>query len=188
MFKRLLLAGVLSAALASAQGRGGGGGGDEMGGVGGGGMGGGGGRDMGAGRMGMGGCMARKPTKAEQFADKLKLNKEQREEVATIMMAALERSGSIRTDLDDRRAKLAGALIDGKPAEELNKLTTDYAAVAAQMTKVQADAFAKIYALLRPNQQGKADQAFELMAGMFSGPAARPRGPGGMGRGRGAGR
>jgi len=195
MFKRLLFAGVLAAALASAQ-RGGGGGGDEMGGMGGGGMGGGGGRGGGEGMGGMGmggGAMARKPTKAEQFADKLKLNKEQREEVATIMMAALERSGSIRTDLDDRRAKIAGALIDGKPAEELNKLNADYAAVAAQMTKVEADAFAKIYALLKPNQQAKAEQAFELMDGIFTGPAARPRGAGGMGRGmggagRGAGR
>ena len=93
--------------------------------------------------------------------------------------------------MDDRRAKIAGALIDGKPADEVNKLTADYATVAAQMTKVEADAFAKIYALLKPNQQAKADQAFELMAGMFSG-GPRPRGPGGMGggagRGRGAGR
>jgi len=155
-----------------------------------GGMGGGGGRGEG---MGMGsGVNVRKPTRAEQFADKLKLTKEQREEVATIFSAALERSGSIRADLDDRRAKIAGGFIDARPTEDVNKLTADYAAVAAQMTKLEADTFAKVYAMLKPNQQAKADQAFELMAGMFSG-GARPRGPGGMGggagpRGRGAGR
>jgi len=160
------------------------------------GMGGGGGMGRGEGMNsagGMGsGVAPRKPTKAEQFADKLKLTKEQREEVATIFSAALERSGSIRADLDDRRAKIAGALIDARPAEDINKVTADYAAVAAQMTKLEADTFAKVYAMLKPNQQAKADQAFELMAGMFSG-GARPRGPGGMGggagpRGRGAGR
>ena len=189
MFRRLLLMGSLAVALATAQGRGGGGGmggggGDEMGGGGGGGMGGGGGG---------GGVMARKPTKAEQFADKLKLTKEQREEAATILSAARERSGSIRADLDDKRAKIAGAMIDGKTGDELNKLTAEYAAAAAQMTKVEADAFAKIYAGLKPNQQSKADQAFELMDGMFSGPTGRPRGAGGgmgggTGRGRGADR
>jgi Spy/CpxP family protein refolding chaperone len=160
-------------------------GGDEMGGMGGrGGMGG--GMEMGS------GVMARKPTKAEQFADKLKLTKEQRDETATIFAAALERSVSVRADLDERRAKIAGALIDAKPAEEVNKLAADYAAVAAQMTKIQAEAFAKVYATLKPNQQAKAGQAFELMAGMFSSPGSRPRGPGGMGggagRSRGAGR
>ena len=190
MFRRLLITGFLATSLVLAQGRGGGGGG---------GMGGGGGDDnMGGAGGGMGGgmgsgVMARKPTKAEQFADKLKLNKEQREEAVTVLAAARERSGSIRADMDERRAKIAGAMIDGKTGDELNKLVADYAAVAAQMTKVEADAFAKIYAGLKPNQQSKADQAFELMEGMFSGPTGRPRGAGGgmgggTGRGRGAGR
>ena len=42
------------------------------------------------------------------------------------------------------------------------------------MTNIEAEAFGKIYALLKPNQQSKAPQAFELMAGMFAGaPAGR---------------
>lgn len=181
MFRRLLLAGVLAIGAASAQR--GGGGGDETGGMGGGGM------DRGGGMGGGGGgVMARKPTKPEQFADKLKLNKEQREETATILAAARERSGAVRAELDDRRAKIAGAFIDGKSPEEVSKITADYAAVVAQMTKIEADAFARIYALLKPNQQSKAEQAFEIMAGMFSGAATRPRGAGGMGGGMGRGR
>ncbi len=182
MFGRLVSMGVLAVVLASAQrGGGGGGGGDEMGGMGGGGGRAGGG-DMGATMS----AMTRKPTKAEQMADKLKLSKEQREEAVTILSAALERSGSVRAEMDDRRAKIAGALIDGKTGDELSKLTADYAEVAAKMTKVEADAFAKIYALLKPNQQGKADQAFELMAGIFSGSGGGGRGAGG-GQGRGMG-
>ena len=136
MFRRLLLAGVLAHRRRPAQR--GGGGGDETGGMGGGGM------DRGGGMGGGGGgVMARKPTKPEQFADKLKLNKEQREETATILAAARERSGAVRAELDDRRAKIAGAFIDGKSPEEVSKITADYAAVAAQMTKIEADAFAK---------------------------------------------
>ena len=74
----------------------------------------------------------------------------------------------MRAELDKHARRLAGAMIDGKTGEDLNKLTADYAAAAAQMTKIEADAFAKIYAMLKPNQQAKAEQAFELMAGMFS--------------------
>jgi hypothetical protein len=49
------------------------------------------------------------------------------------------------------------------------------------MTGIEAEAFGKVYALLKPNQQSKAPQAFELMAGMFAGGGMG----GGMGRGRG---
>jgi len=194
MFKRSVLAGVLASALALAQ-RGGGGGGGGMGGdeMGGGGGGGGRGGDMGA--MG-GGAMPRRVSKAEQFVDKLKLNKEQKEDAEKILSAAMERAVAIRRDMADRRAKIAGAMIDAKSDEEIGKLKADYATLAEQFAKVQADAFGKIWATLKPNQQSKGDQAYELLAGLFTAPAGRgrggPGGPGGMGggmgRGRGAGR
>jgi hypothetical protein len=64
----------------------------------------------------------------------------------------------------------------------------DYSALAAQMDGVEAEAFGKIYAMLKPNQQSKAEVGFELMAGMFES-AGRGQGAGaGMGRGRGEGR
>jgi hypothetical protein len=188
MLKRVVLAGTLVAAMAFAQRGGGGMGGgmgDEMGG-----MGGGRGGDMG----GMGGAMPRRATKAEQFVDKLKLNKEQKEEAEKILAAAMERAIAVRNDLADRRAKLAGAMIDGKPDEEIAKLRADFATVAEQYTKIEADAFGKIWATLKPNQTNKGDQAFELLAGIFNAPAGgRGRGmgapgSGGMNRGRGAGR
>jgi uncharacterized membrane protein len=174
MFGRLVLTALLAVGFAAAQ--------DDMGGGGGGrGGGGGGGRggDMGA---SMGGAPVRKPNKVEQIADKLKLNKDQKETFGKILSAAAERAMTIRQQMDKARADLAGALIDAKPAEDVNKLTAAYAAVAAQMTKVEADAFAKIYASLEPKQQSKAEQAFELMAGVFMAPATG-RGGGGMGRG-----
>jgi hypothetical protein len=180
MMKRWFLAGMLVAGLASAQ--------EEMGGGGGGRGGGGGGGDMGG-----GGMRPRTPSKAELFVDKLKLNREQQEEAQKILSAALERLGSARMDMEARRAKIAGALIDGKSADEVKKVTADFADASAMMMKIQADAFGKIWATLKPNQQSKGDQAFELLTGMFAAAGARggrggPGGPGGAGRGRGAGR
>jgi len=179
MNRRLWLIGILAVGIVSAQ-RGGGGGGDEGGAPGGAG----GGMEAGGGMTGMG---MRKASKAEQFVDKLKLNKEQRDEATNILSAARESSAQIRTDLNDRRIKLANGFMAAKSPEEMNALTAEYATVAAEMTKLEANTFAKIYALLKPNQQGKADQAFELLDGLMNASAGRPRGAGGMGGGGGRG-
>ena len=175
MFRRLLLAGALAAALAAGQGRGGGGGG-EMGGEGG--MG---GESMGGGRGrtsiggmdspgGMGGGRYQKPTKFEQFCDRLKLSKEQKEEAQKAFAAALEQSGQLRQSMGTARADMATAILQGKSGDDLKKLQDNYATLSAQMTGIEAQAFAKVYATLKPNQQGKAPQAFELLEGLFDPP------------------
>jgi len=182
MFGKLLLTGIISLGCALAQmdaGPGAGGGRNSVGNMGGGDMGG-----------GPGGGMPRRANKVEQIADKLKLNKEQKEDFAKILSAARERAMTVRTEMDKARADLAGAYIDGNP-DNIAKLTANYATVAAKMTAVEAEAFGKIYAELKPNQQGKAEQAFEMMAGIFTAPAAgggMNRGMGGMGSGGGSGR
>jgi len=177
MWKRLLAAGALAAGLMSGQ--------DDMGGMGGRGGGGGGrGGDMGGG----GGMMPRPQSKADQFVDKLKLNREQQEQTQKILSAALERLGAVRMDLDARRAKIAGAFIDGKSADEVKALTAEYAGASAQLMQIEADAFAQVCALLKPNQQSKADQAFEILTSLFAQAGGGRGGRGGMGRGRGAGR
>jgi hypothetical protein len=168
MWMKVALAGVLASVMAFAQGRGGGGMGEEMGG----------GRDTdrAGGMSEMGGMMPRRASKAELFADKLKLSREQREEAQRIVSAAMERAVAVRVEMDDRRAKIAGAIIDGRTAEEIRKLTADFAASSAQLARIEADTFGKIWASLKPNQQQKAEQAFELLAGMFTPPAGRGRG------------
>ena len=173
--KRLVLAGIFVAGLVAAQ--------DDISGGGmGGGRGGGRGGDSG---MGGGAPMVRRATKAEQFVDKLKLNREQQEEAQKILSAAMERMGAIRMEMDNRRLKIAEAIINGKPAEEVTRLTAEFGDTSSQFTRLEADTFGKIWATLKPNQQSQAEQAFDLLAGIFA-DASRPRG--GMGRGRGAGR
>jgi hypothetical protein len=160
MLVRVLAIGLLAVAIAPAQ-RGGGG---ERGG------------DMGA-------SMPRMPrqTKADQIADKLKLSKEQKEEFGQILSAGSEEAAPLRGQLGNARVQLAQALIEAKGEQDVKRAQDSVANVSAQLTAVEAKAFSKVYALLKPNQQSKAPQAFELMAGIFSQGGGRGSG-GGMGR------
>ncbi len=166
MLLRFFLTAVLAAGFASAQ-RGGGGGGEE-------GMGGGGG-------MGGGMPQMRRQSRQDMLFDKLKLNKEQKEQAAQILSAAMEKAAPTRDSLSKGRIVIANAITGKASEDELKKMLGEYATVSATMTGIEADVFAKLYALLKPNQQSKAPQAFELLSGMFDGGGMQ----GGGGRGRG---
>ena len=178
MLVRLTLAALLATGLAVAQP----GGGGQMGeGMGGGSRGGGGSEGMGRGDISPGGAIQRRQSKLDLFADKLKLKSDQKSQVETIFSSANEKAAPVRDQLNKGRQVIAQALLSKASDDDIKKLLADYATVSAQMTGIEADAFAKVYALLKPNQQAKAAQAFELMAGMFY-----PMGGGGrMGGGRG---
>jgi hypothetical protein len=140
MLVRLFLTAVLAAGLASAQ-RGGGGGGGDMGGEGGG-M----GRGDGMSAGGMGGGMPggmRRQTKEELLLDKLKLNKDQKEEAMKILSAAREKAAPVRDQLTKGRQVIVSAMLE-KREEDVKKLMGDYAVVSAQMTGIEAEAFGKI--------------------------------------------
>jgi Spy/CpxP family protein refolding chaperone len=179
MLVRLFLTAVVATGVACAQI----GGGDE-GGMGG--MGGGGGRGgRGGGGSDMGGTMSqpRRLTRVEQLFEKLRLNKEQKEQAVTILSAASEKAAPVREQLNKGRIVMANNITSKGSDEDLKNFMNEYTKVNVVMTSIEAEAFGKLYAILKPNQQAKAPQAFELMAGMFSGGM-----PGGGGRGRGEGR
>jgi hypothetical protein len=163
MVGRIILAVTLAATLASAQG-----------GRGGGGMG---GNNMGT-TMPQTTRMQRQ-SPFEQFCEKLKLNKEQTSDAQNILAAAAQQAGPVREQLDKNRADIAGAMIEGKSQDEIKKLVDAHSGLQAQLDGIEADAFGKLFATLKPNQQSKAGQAFEFMAAMFD----RPGGGGGGRRG-----
>jgi LTXXQ motif family protein len=170
MLLRFFLTAVLAAGFASAQGGrggGGGGGGEE-------GMGGGGG-------MGGGMPQMRRQSRQDMLFDKLKLNKEQKEEAAKILSDAMEKAAPTRDLLTKGRIVIANNITGKGSEEDLKKMWGEFTSVNATMTGIEAAAFGKLYALLKPNQQAKAPQAFELLAGMFAGGGMQ----GGGGRGRG---
>ena len=167
MFVRFLFTLAMAANFASAQG---GHGGSE------GGMG-------GEGATGGGMPRGQRQSKQDLLFEKLKLSKEQKEQAQQILSTTMEKAATVRDQLAKGRHVIAGALIDKRSDDDIKKLFNDYTTVSAQMTSFEAEAFGKIYAILKPNQQSKASQAFELMAGMFAG-----GGRGGEGQGRGEGR
>ena len=154
MRSRLLLMAMLATTLVFAQDEGAGGGGGGRGGGGGGGMGGGG--------------MPRiqKLSKLEMFVDKLKLNKEQIEELLKTLEAGREEAAQLLRPIDEGRAAIVNAMLNSR-TDAVKKGVDDYAALRSKMVAIEAKTFAKVYATLKPNQQSKAAQAFEFLAGMF---------------------
>ncbi|HUB82276.1 MAG TPA: hypothetical protein VMB03_25945 [Bryobacteraceae bacterium] len=152
------------AGLVAAQGRGSrsGGGDDSVGGA-----------NIGAARA------APKESKAEQVADRLKLNGSQKSEFNSILDETQQGAGSIVQQVLKCRQDLANALINGKSGADLAPLNQALADAEFQMTGVEVKAFQKIVALLKPNQMSRVPEAFELMAGIFLQPG---RGRGGQGR------
>jgi hypothetical protein len=172
MFAKVLLTGLAAAALAAAQGGYGGGGGGGRGG----GMGTGdnpGGPSVGSARP------APKESKAEQIADRLKLNSSQKTEYNSILDETQKGAGSVVQQVVKCRQDLANALIGGKSDADIAPLNQALADAEFQMTGVEVKAFQRIVALLKPNQMSKVPEAFELMAGIF---LQQGRGRGGWGR------
>ena len=145
MFLKILSSGLLAAAIALAQGGGGGSWGHRS-------------EDP------SGGMLWQGQGQFDQFAEKLKLNKEQRAGAETILDAAREQMGATQQKLLEARRNLAAALIGGQSGDAVDKLTKTYTSLSAQTKAVEAKAFGKICALLKPNQQSKAVQNFGLLA------------------------
>jgi Spy/CpxP family protein refolding chaperone len=165
MSGKVILAILLTAGLVAAQ-RGGGGMGGSRG-----------------GNPGFGMGRSQSQNKLDQIAEKLKLNKEQKDQVADILKAAAESAAPVNLKINECRRGIANDLVTGTDSgDEYTNLLAAYTTAVAQMDGIEAAAYGKIYALLKPNQQKNAEQVFdEAMAGMFTT-------SGGGGGGRRAGR
>ncbi len=171
MVLRLLLSATLAVGLASAQGKKGGGSGGGM------------GADM---PMRM-----QRQSRIDMIADKLKLTKEQKDDIAKIFDAAQEKATPLNEQVRNGRSKVTEMLIAGKNSgEEWDSLMKAFTGVLAQQEEVEVEAYQKMYAALDDKQKPKAGPVFEeLMAGMFAGRDWKraPGGAGGMGGGMGRG-
>jgi hypothetical protein len=175
MFLKAIFTGFAVAALALAQG----------GGMGGGGSTGGRGEQNGTPPAGSMGMKIPPKTKGEEIADRLKLNKDQKVQVESLLNSTLKEADPLIQELLQARNVYATALVNGKSGADLDTLAKALGEAQFAMTGVEVRAFQKIVELLKPNQLAKAPEAFDIMAGIFL-----PQSGGGMGRGggRGAGR
>src|SRR5262249_34562747 len=130
---RLLLAAVCVAGLAFAQdeGIGAGGGGGTGGGRG---MGGGGGM----GGMGGGGMpRGQRVPKLEMLNDKLKLNKDQQQELLKILADGRQQAAPLLDAMDKERANIANAILNSKPDAQ-KKAVDDLATLRAKIVAIEA--------------------------------------------------
>ena len=119
-------------------------------------------------------------TPTETFMARLKLDeKTQVPQAQEILGAAAREAAPLSTQLLQLRQGLLNAEISKDPAA-IKQAIDAYAAAAAKLSSVEAQAFAKIYALLKPNQTSKADDAFEILPVILA-PGTPVRG-GGSGR------
>ena len=148
MFFRLLLAGILAATLASAQ-RGGGGGG---------------GRGASGAPIMMGGGQA---DKLSVLTDALKLSKDQKKLVKTILDEGQKDATPLREEAIKSRLAIGEAISAHKSQDEIDQLVKSHAAIESQMADIEMKAFVKIYQGLDKDQQPRAQVLFQMMSGIF---------------------
>lgn len=103
----------------------------------------------------------------DQFATKLKLDKDQRAAVETIVDAAQKAMVPAQQKLVEARKDLALAMLDPKSDPgAVAKSTAAYTSLSAQAKAVESAAFGKICALLKPTQLSKAVPAFASMTAL----------------------
>lgn len=127
------------------------------------------------------------PLPGEQMIDRLKLDsKTQAPEVRLLLMDASREATPVAQKMLEIRQRLGNLALQNK-TDEMPGTADAYAAAATEMAAIEARTFAKIYALLKPNQQPNAAPAFAIMAGMFQPNPGRGGGGGGRGGQRGGG-
>jgi Spy/CpxP family protein refolding chaperone len=114
----------------------------------------------------------------DRFATKLNLTDDQKVQAQSILKSSRESSHSVAQQLRQSRLALREAVKTGKSDAEIDQLSANVGQFTGQMTAIRTKAFAKVYALLTPEQRTKAEQMTGHARGMFMG---------GHGHGAGAG-
>jgi hypothetical protein len=116
------------------------------------------------------------PLPGEKLIDRLKLDaKTQAPDVRLLLMDASREAAAPGQKMLELRQRLVNLAIQNK-SDEMVSAVAAYEAAATERATVEARTFAKIYAILKPNQQANAPDAFAVMAGMFQPSPARAGG------------
>jgi hypothetical protein len=145
MLLKLLLAGILAASMASAQ-RGGGG------------------KGAGTGPIMP---MNSTPDKLSILTDGLKLNKDQKKMVKTVLDEGQKEAAPLRDETAKSRQAIGEAVSAGKSQDEVDKLVKSHAAFESQMAGIEMKVFARIFKELDKDQQTRAQMLFQMMNGIF---------------------
>jgi hypothetical protein len=110
--------------------------------------------------------MAGSVSRMDQFTQILKLDKDEKKQVKTIMDDAQKEATPVRDQMEKGRLAIAQAVAAGKQ-EDIDAAVKTYAASETQMAGIEMNAFAKIFQALDKEQQSKSPQIFSMFAGIF---------------------
>ena len=105
----------------------------------------------------------------DRLAAKLNLTEAQRQQARAILRSTRESSRPIAVQLHQDRAALRDAIKSGKPDAAIDQLSASAGNLMGQLTANRTKAYAKIYAMLTPEQKATADQIGRHFRGMFMG-------------------
>ena len=94
----------------------------------------------------------------DRMATKLNLTDDQKQQARSIMQSARESAQPITQQLKQNRQALRDAVKAGKSDADIDQLAASTGTLTGQATAIRTKAFAKVYALLTPEQRTKADQ------------------------------
>jgi Spy/CpxP family protein refolding chaperone len=92
----------------------------------------------------------------------LNLTADQKQQAKSIFQAARQTAAPLRTQMKANRESLAAA-VKADNAAQIQQLATAQGSLRGQLLSVRADAMAKFYATLTPDQRAKADQIHAQM-------------------------
>ena len=107
-------------------------------------------------------------SRIDQFSDILKLDKDAKKQVKTIMDDAQKEANPVREQMEKGRLAVAQATANGKQ-DEIDAAVKAYAASETQMAGIEMNAFAKIFQTLDKDQQAQSPRVFAMFQGIFSG-------------------
>jgi hypothetical protein len=119
----------------------------------------------------------------QQFAARLKLDKTQSPLAEQVLSAAASEAAPHVQQMLQARQRMVNAARANRP-DDVKAAQEAYETAAAQVAGIEASVLARVLAVLKPNQQKNAPEAFALIAGLFSNP---PPIGGGRGGRRGSG-
>jgi protein CpxP len=105
----------------------------------------------------------------DRMAAQLNLTDSQKQQAKSIMQSARESARPISQQIRQNRLALRDAVKAGKSDADIDQLAASSGSLMGQATAIRTKAFAKVYALLTPEQRTKADQLGGHTRGMFRG-------------------
>jgi Spy/CpxP family protein refolding chaperone len=110
----------------------------------------------------------------DRMAAKLNLTDAQKQQAKSILQTARGSSKPVAQQLRQTRLALRDAIRAGQPDAAIDQISGNAGSLEGQMTAIRAKAFARVYALLTPEQRTTADQVH----GMFMDGHGHGRGTG----------